>query len=144
MKILLIMDPGIPVPPLDYGGHERLVYMFAKEYHRMGHEVTLLVSEGSVFEEGRVITFGKTGFPKKKIEGYKDIIRGWTKLLPIYKQFDLIHNFGRLAYLLPIMNKPVKKIMTYGREISASNIKKVTQLPNRNLVFTGCSQNLID
>ena len=41
MKILLVMDPGILVPPKGYGGHERLVYMFAKEYARLGHEVHL-------------------------------------------------------------------------------------------------------
>lgn len=143
MKVLIIMDPGIPVPPKDYGGHERLVYMFAMEYHRMGHEVTLLVGEGSHFEHGKVITFGKIGYPKKKLEGLKDIFRCWRKLLPIYKQFDLIHNFGRLAYLLPILNHPVKKIMTYGREISSGNIKRITKLPNKNLVFTGCSTDLI-
>ena len=44
MRILIIMDPGILIPVKGYGGHERLVEMFAKEYHRMGHEVHLLLS----------------------------------------------------------------------------------------------------
>ncbi len=47
MKILIVMDPGILVPPKGYGGHERLVEMFAIEYHKMGHEVHLLVTPGS-------------------------------------------------------------------------------------------------
>lgn len=137
------MDPGIPVPPKNYGGHERLVAMFAKEYNQLGHKVTLLVGEGSVFEKGKVITFGKIGYPKSKIEGLKDIFRCWRKLTKIYNQYDLIHNFGRLAYILPILNKRVKKIMTYGREISSRNIKMVNKLPNKNVVFTGCSRNLV-
>lgn len=138
------MDPGIPVPPKGYGGHERLVYMFAQAYSRMGHQVTLLVGDSSVFAEGKVITFGSIGYPKKKLEGIKDIFKCWNKLLPVYKNFDIIHNFGRLAYLLPILNKSVKKIMSYGREIGTSNIRRTIALPNRNLVFTGCSTNLIE
>ena len=58
-------------------------------------------------------------------------------------KFELIHNFGRLAYLLPILNHPVKKIMTYGREITSRNIRILNSLPIRNLVYTGCSKDLI-
>lgn len=137
------MDPGVPVPPKGYGGHERLVYMFADAYVKMGHEVTLLVGEGSVFSQGKVITFGPEGYPKKKTEGIRDIINGWKKIFTLRKQFDLIHNFGRLAYLVPVLHLPVKKIMTYGREIGIRNIKMITALRNKNLVFTGCSNNLI-
>jgi glycosyltransferase involved in cell wall biosynthesis len=37
----------------------------------------------------------------------------------------------------------VKKIMTYGREISRRNIRYINKLPNQQLVFTGCSADLI-
>lgn len=143
MKILMVMDPGIPVPPKGYGGHERLVYMFAKEYHRLGHDITLLVSPGSEFPEGRVVTFGKDGYPKPKWEGRKDIFRAWKYLIPHHKEYDLIHNFGRLAYLLPCLNSRVKKIMTYGREVDSSNISFINKLPNRNLVFTASSDDCV-
>ena len=143
MKILLVMDPGIPVPPKGYGGIERIVYLLAKEYSQLGHEVTLLVGPGSHFEEGRVVTFGKIGFPKSKKEGIKDIFRAWKKIISLHKEFDLVHNFGRLAYLLPILNNRIKKIMSYQREISTRNIKWINKLPNKNIVFTGCSKNLI-
>ncbi len=143
MRILLIMDPGILVPPQGYGGHERLVYLFAKEYTRMGHEVHLLVTEGSVVEGCTVHALGKEGFPQAEGELYKTIRKAWSFLLKHRNDFDLVHNFGRLLYLLPIFNHPVKKIMTYGREINASNIQKSVLLPNKNLVFTGCSNNLV-
>jgi len=55
----------------------------------------------------------------------------------------LIHNFGRLVYLIPILNKRVKKIMTYGRVVTYQNIEKICSKPNRNLVFTGCSNYLV-
>lgn len=41
MKILLIAEPGIPVPPKLYGGIERIVYQLANQYMALGHEVTL-------------------------------------------------------------------------------------------------------
>jgi len=143
MRILLIMDPGILVPPKGYGGHERLVYMFAKEYARLGHEVHLLVTKGSVVEGCTVHPFGKVGFPPKKLDSKMAIPKAWVFLWRHRNYFDLIHNFGRLAYLLPVLNNPVKKIMTYGREISGRNVKLMNQLPNKNIVYTGCSKNLI-
>ncbi len=143
MRILIVMDPGILVPPNGYGGHERLVYMFAKEYARLGHVVHLLVTEGSVVEGCTVHPFGKEGFPPKKWDARMAIPTAWNFLWKHRNQFDLIHNFGRLAYLLPILNHPIKKIMTYGREISSRNIQLMNKLPNRNIVYTGCSKDLI-
>ncbi len=143
MKILLVMDPGILVPPKGYGGHERLVYMFAQEYKKMGHEVHLLVTSGSEVPGCIVHNFGKEGFPPKKIDALKAIPTAWSFLWKHRNHFDLVHNFGRLLYLMPILNHPIKKIMTYGREIDSKNIEITTKLPNRNLVFTGCSADLI-
>jgi glycosyltransferase involved in cell wall biosynthesis len=137
------MDPGILVPPKGYGGHERLVYMFAKEYARLGHDVHLLVTKGSSVEGCTVHGYGKEGFPPKKINTLLAIPKAWWFLWENRNKFDLIHNFGRLAYLLPVLNHSIKKIMTYGREISKSNITNINKLKNRNLVFTGCSSNLV-
>lgn len=139
MKILIVMDPGILVPPKGYGGHERLVYMFAKEYARLGHEVHLLVTSGSEVEGCTVHPFGKEGFPPKKWDARMAIPVAWKFLWKHRNEFDLIHNFGRLAYLLPILNHPVKKIMAYGRIVDGRNIKVINKLPNRNLVFTAPS-----
>lgn len=139
MRILIVMDPGILVPPKGYGGHERLVYMFAKEYARLGHEVHLLVTAGSVVEGCTVHPFGKEGFPPKKWDARMAIPTAWKFLWKHRNQFDLIHNFGRLAYLLPILNHPIKKIMSYGRTIDGRNIKTINQLPNKNIVFTAPS-----
>lgn len=143
MKILIIMDPGILVPPKGYGGHERLVFLFAKEYNRLGHDVDLLVTKGSVVEGCKTYSIGEEGFPPTKKEMNKALIRAWRFLWANRNKYDLIHNFGRLSYLLPVLNSPVKKIMTYGREISRRNILYFTRLPNKNLIFTGCSMDLV-
>jgi len=139
MRVLVLMDPGILIPPKGYGGHERLVYMFAREYARLGHNVHLLVTNGSVVEDCIVHGYGKEGFPPKRVNALLAIPKAWWFLWNNRNKFDLIHNFGRLAYLLPILNISVKKIMTYGRIITRRNIKWINLLPNRNIVFTAPS-----
>lgn len=143
MKILLVMDPGIIIPVKGYGGHERLVEMFAKEYHRLGFEVHLLITSGSCVEGCTVHDFGKVGFPPKKINALKSIPVAWKFLWKHRNDFDVIHNFGRLAYVLPIIRHPVQKIMTYGREINASNIRMLHAFNGKNIMFTACSANLL-
>lgn len=138
MRILLIMDPGIPVPPPLYGGHERMVYLFASEYHRLGHSVTLIAGPDSSFS-GTTITFGTNNLTRSKLKRYKEIGFVWKYLIKNHNNFDLIHNFGRLIYLLPVLNTTVKKIMSYGRRVTPSGIKLITSLPNKNLIFTACS-----
>lgn len=143
MRILIVMDPGILVPPKGYGGHERLVAMFAQEYARQGHEVDLLVTEGSEVPGCTTYPLGKEGFPPTPEDARAAIFTAWKFLWKHRRKYDLVHNFGRLVYLLPVLNKPVRKIMTYGREISARNIQHINKLPTKNLIFTGCSSNLI-
>lgn len=138
MRILLIMDPGISVPPKLYGGHERLVYMFAEKYKELGHEVTLLAGPESSIS-GNTVTFGINDLNRSKVQKYRELYFTWKFLRKNKNNFDLIHNFGRLIYLLPILNKNINKIMTYGRPISQKGIKIINSLPNRNLIFTACS-----
>jgi glycosyltransferase involved in cell wall biosynthesis len=138
LKILLIMDPGIPVPPALYGGHERLVYMFAEEYKKQGHEVSLFAGPDSHIS-GKCFSFGVNDLDRSSSQKNKELLQAWSFLYKHRKEFDLIHNFGRLIYLLPILNSPVKKIMTYGRPVAVKGIKMVNALPNRNLIFTACS-----
>jgi glycosyltransferase involved in cell wall biosynthesis len=138
MKILLIMDPGLPVPPQLYGGHERLVYLFAEEYTRLGHKVTLLAGPDSHCS-GTTVTFGVNDLNRSATAKYNEVLFVWRYLYTNRAKFDVVHNFGRLIYLLPILNHSVKKIMTYGRQVSPKGIKIFTGLPNKNLVFTACS-----
>jgi glycosyltransferase involved in cell wall biosynthesis len=132
------MDPGIPVPPPLYGGHERLVYLFAEEYIRLGHQVTILAGPDSHCS-GETVPFGINDLNRSDRQRQKEMLFVWRYLSKNKKNFDLIHNFGRLIYLLPVLNNRVKKIMTYGRPVSTKGIKFFTSLPNRNLIFTACS-----
>jgi glycosyltransferase involved in cell wall biosynthesis len=138
MRILMIMDPGIAVPPVYYGGIERIIYLLAREYHELGHEVTLLAGPNSHCS-GTTITFGENNAKRSKYAIYKEILFVWRYLRKNRKNFDLIHNFGRLIYLLPVINQQATKIMSYQRPVTVKGIKIINRLPNRNLFFTACS-----
>jgi glycosyltransferase involved in cell wall biosynthesis len=139
MRILLIMNPGIPVPPKLYGGIERIVYLLAEEYHNLGHEVTLLAGPGS-YCSGTTIIFGSNKAKQSKWDTIKEIAYAWRFLKTKSKSFDLIHNFGRLIYFLPILNTRANKIMSYQRQVSTKGIKFMSERPNQHLTFTGCSK----
>jgi glycosyltransferase involved in cell wall biosynthesis len=47
LKIVLISPNTIPVPPIDYGGTQRIIYYLTEELVRRGHEVILFAKEGS-------------------------------------------------------------------------------------------------
>ncbi len=40
MRVALVAPPWYPVPPADYGGIERVVYLLGRELLRRGHQVT--------------------------------------------------------------------------------------------------------
>lgn len=144
MKILLVMDPGIPVPPKGYGGIERIVALLAKGYLDSGHEVDILASRGSAVAGCTMHIIGEDGFPPLKKTMNKAIITAWKFLHKHRNRYDLVHNFGRLLYLLPILNHPVKKLMCYQREITTRNIMLFNKLPNKHMLYCGCSRNLVN
>ena len=47
MRIALTADPELPVPPLHYGGIERIVDMLAKGLVARGHDVTVFANRSS-------------------------------------------------------------------------------------------------
>lgn len=132
------MDPGIPVPPKLYGGIERIVYQLAEEYIKLGNEVILLAGPDS-YCSGKVVTYGKNNLEKSKLENIKEILFVWTYLIKNKNKIDVVHSFGRLVYLLPILNSKIKKIMSYQREVTVKNIQVITKMSNRELIFSGCS-----
>ncbi len=134
MKILITADPFIPVPPIHYGGIERIIDMIIVEYLNAGNEVTLIAHPDSKPDERcRLIPYSS---------GKDNVIANGYLITQTYfkYRFDIIHSFSRLLYLLPLLPLSVPKLMSYQREPSIGQIKKAVQLAKRNtLSFTGCS-----
>ena len=54
-------------------------------------------------------------------------------------RFHVVHNFGRLAYLLPILPTSVPKVQTYMRTVDSTNMTKARRLGARRLHYTAVS-----
>jgi len=136
MKIALTVDPEIPVPPIYYGGIERIVDMLVNEYVNAGHEVTVFANGASEVCSNLVAYSGKSSVSR---------LDTWRNMKTITQKiyagnFDLVHSFSRLAYLTFLLPLKIPKIMSYQREPTISQIIKAQRLAKKgSLVFTGCS-----
>jgi glycosyltransferase involved in cell wall biosynthesis len=136
LKIALTADPEIPVPPIHYGGIERIIDMLIKGYLERGHQVTLFAHADSQTDAHL------KAYPGKSSGRKADFLKNsWLINRTLLSgEFDVIHSFGRLAYLLPQLPRAVPKLMSYQREPTLGQISKAVKLAKKNtLAFTGCS-----
>jgi glycosyltransferase involved in cell wall biosynthesis len=142
VKILLVMDPLIPVPPVHYGGIERVVADLANGLVRRGHDVTLWAGPGS-HTDAPVLPFGRQG-EWSRWSNVRNVATLTRRFLADGKRFDVIHNFGRLAYLLAVLRSDVAKVQTYMRPVNAANMRWVTRLGGRRMHYTAVSAAIRD
>jgi glycosyltransferase involved in cell wall biosynthesis len=141
MKIAITVDPEVAVPPIFYGGIERIVDFLISEYIAEGHEIYLFANNESRSDCNLRVWPGKTSL--NKIDALKNTL--FLTKEHFINQFDIIHSFSRLAYLSLLLPFGVKCIMSYQREPTISQVKKATCLAFRkNLWFTGCSNYIAD
>jgi len=134
LNILITADPLIPVPPVYYGGIERIIYMLICGLHKYGHKVHLFAHPDSS-APAEIVPLNRKG------NSLKDAI---VYALQIYKyvkknNIDIIHSFGRLAYLFFLMHKKTPKIQSYQRPICARSIWLGNLLGRESITFTACS-----
>jgi glycosyltransferase involved in cell wall biosynthesis len=136
MRIALTADPELPVPPLHYGGIERIVDMLVRGLERRGHEVTLFAHEQSR-SAGRLVAW-----PGRSSKSAADTIRNSATLARevVGGRFDIVHSFSRIAYLLPILPLPLPKLMTYQREINRRSVVLGHRLSRGTLAFSATSR----
>lgn len=135
MKIAILADPGIPVPPTHYGGIERVIDLLIKGLKKNGHEITLFAHRNSTTSADHFYAYPAIGQTKF------DLIRNSflvSRLL--INQPDVVHSFGRLAYLSALLPFRISKIMSYQREPTITQVKKAIKYAAKNsMYFTGCS-----
>jgi glycosyltransferase involved in cell wall biosynthesis len=142
VRILLLMDPYIAVPPQHYGGIERVIADLAESLHRRGHQVSLWAGPGSQ-APGEVRTFGAIG-EWSRWSNIRNTVTVTGRLYARPGAFDLIHNFGRLAYLTGVLGWSVPKVQTYMRKVNPANMRKVRSLGAKRLRFTAVSRAIRD
>jgi glycosyltransferase involved in cell wall biosynthesis len=142
LRILLIMDPFIPVPPQHYGGIERVIADLANGLHRRGHEVTLWAAPSSSIQ-GKVVPFGREA-EWTRWSNIRNTVNLNSRFWRLRGDFDLIHNFGRLAYLTSVLSWNLPKVQTYMRSVDAKNMELARRLGERRLHYTAVSAAIRD
>jgi glycosyltransferase involved in cell wall biosynthesis len=142
MRILLLMDPFIKVPPDHYGGIERVVADLADGLAGRGHDVTLWAAPGSRVS-GRIEPFGREG-EWTWWSNTRNTLTLAARFVAQLGRFDVVHNFGRLAYVAPILARDVPKVQTYMRTVNPANMATARRLGARRLHYTAVSAAIRD
>ena len=140
LNIAIIADPEIPVPPILYGGIERIINSLIIELKQKGHLVSLFAHTDS-----KTVADKQYGYPsvKQNITGLLGNTLTVSQLL--FSKPDVIHSFGRLAYLSALLPTGIPKIMSYQREPTLSQVQKSMGIAAKgSLMFTGCSNYITD
>jgi len=142
MRILLIMDPLITVPPRHYGGIERVIADVADGLGLRGHDVTLWAAPGSG-TTARLEPFGREG-EWTRWSNVRNTLTLSARFVRGADRFDVVHNFGRLAYLATVFRRDQPKVQTYMRKVNPQNMRKAARLGARRLHFTAVSAAIRD
>jgi glycosyltransferase involved in cell wall biosynthesis len=138
MKIAVIADPELPVPPQHYGGIERVIHLLVEGLVRNGHEVVLFAHRDSQVSCELVPYAGLTS--SIGISFAQNMARISRRL--IGGGFDVVHSFGRLMLLAPVARLRIRKLMSYQRPITPSSITRARRLFGDTIEFTACSRHM--
>lgn len=137
MRILLLADPILTVPPRLYGGIERIVAELVIAFRLRGHEVHLIALRGSEVSAEQLHFW-----PAEDVSGRWATWRNLRFVRHICRQIspDVVHSFARLAYLTGILNRPGPKIMSYQRVPGLRQTGLAHRWSKGSITFTGCSK----
>jgi len=141
LRIAITADPYLPVPPRLYGGIERVIGLLVSGLVRRGHRVTLIAHPES-HTPATLIPYGVPPHTHAAARA-RELVQVASALVRLSGCVDIIHSFGRLAALLPVLPiGGVKKIQSYQREIPWTGVRRAARLGGDSILFTGCSTSL--
>ena len=144
MRIAVTVDPYIPVPPVLYGGIERVVHLAVRGLVARGHEVTLFAHPDS-HAGAPLVPYGVP----PHVGPYARARELWqlgSALAARRKAFDVVVSWGRLAALAPILPlRSLPKIQRYCRNLVPwKSVRRAVQLAGRSISFAGASASVYD
>ena len=141
LRILLTVDPEIPVPPRLYGGIERIADGIATELRLRGHEVGLVAHPDSTCKAAKLFPWpgAASGPCMDSAQNTFALLRAVYRFRP-----DVVHSFSRLGYLLPLQALRVPAIMSYQRHTGGRKLRIAQMLGGRSFQFTALSEFIAD
>ncbi len=142
MRIAITADPYIPVPPVLYGGTERIIAFVVRGLHARGHHVTLVAHPRSTVECAELVPYGCPPHAGL-VPRVRELVAVQRALCRRVGELDIVHSWGRLAGLSPLFAvRSLPKIQSYGRALHWPGIRRACRLAGGSLVFTACSSSV--
>lgn len=138
MKILVIADPHIPVPPVKYGGTERIADLLCRGLVERGHRIRLLAGAGSRnYGDGLIVHRAPSlAHPSR---AFRKI---WFQLLTLraIAGVDLVINFGRIDYLELLYRTNVPLIHWFQNPLTGREMSYLLRRRRERQKFVGVSR----
>ncbi|HEX3723790.1 MAG TPA: glycosyltransferase family 4 protein [Nitrolancea sp.] len=143
MRIAQVAPLAERVPPVRYGGTERVVYALTEELVRRGHDVTLFAS-GDSLTSARLASMSPRG---RRLDGASDgLFYEIAMLEEVYAQanrFDLIHaHVDGLAFPFARQSDIPTVHTMHGRLDLPAQLRMLSRFPEQRLVSISRSQRL--
>jgi glycosyltransferase involved in cell wall biosynthesis len=138
MRVLVIADPHISVPPVHYGGTERIVALVCEGLQKQGRTVDLMAGPGSGTFGGRLFTHRPPG--RTYISRAYRKIRFQFGSLVARRGADVILSFGRIDYLWALLRTSTPLIIKFSNPVDQSEIDWPLARRRKRLRFVGISR----
>lgn len=142
MRVVITADPYLPVPPTHYGGIERIIDLLVRGLSARGHDVTLIAHRESR-TAARLVPYG---YPPHAglVPRAAELLQLGRRLLALAPFADVVHSFGRLGGLLPVLPlRRLAKVQSYQRgriePRGWRHIRAAARLGGASIRFVGCS-----
>src|SRR5215211_7060914 len=137
MRVLVTVDPEIPVPPKTYGGIERIADALVNGLRVRGHQIGLIAHPGSTCQVDAFYPWDgmRSQHPIDSLRNMRVLRKAVASFQP-----DVLHSFSRILYMLPLMRGGLPKIMSIQREPTPRTVFLGAVLSKGSLTFTGLSK----
>lgn len=146
MKIAQLSSPWIPLPPLKYGGTERVVYTLSEELVKRGHEVTVFATGDSKISGNLRYYYKKALSQDPKYKSDPLIwLHSFYECFKNAGEFDIIHNHMQqiAIFLSDFVKTPVLHTLHgdfYEGETSDIKREVLARFKNHNYVSISNAQ----
>ena len=136
----MLADPVVQVPPIFYGGVERVVNMISEELTRLGVDITVLCHPKSTCA-AKKLAYPSLGMDRfSRLKNIFFLIKHITS-----NKYDIIHSFAHFDMLIPFWPLKINIIQSFQSLPHRSAFRKrLLFIPRKHLFFTTCGYHMVD
>lgn len=141
MRILVIADPHIPIPPTGYGGIERIVASLCQGLRERGCVVDLMAGPGSQ-DYGGALTIHRAASRKQSSRIYRKLLFQWLSSHAA-RRADVVISNGRVDYLWALSKGSVPIIQVFHHPTQQSEVDCLLRMRKTAVRFVGVSHDQV-